>query len=337
MDQRPIFIGGPDRCGKTTLQAFLASHPSIAIPAVGSNFWTYFYGQYGDLSRAENLERCLNAFAHYKHAVFLQPDWERIRREFRQGEATYARLFALFHEHYAERMGKPRWGDQTGLIERYADAIFAAFPAARMIHLIRDPRDRYAASLALWPNGKGRVGGAAARWLYSVRWAQRNLARYPDRYRVVRYETLVAQPEATLQEICTFLDEPYTPHMLTMADAPGHRAKLCGEQGYQSGPVPLSTRFIGSYRGIVPEPEVAFMQMVARPQMRFFHYEEENIWFAAAARLRFWLYDTPLNLLRLYAWHSLEAIQHNFPAHFGRRPARQKRLSAPPSALKMEA
>src|SRR5512133_1603979 len=44
IERGPIFIGGPDRCGKTTLQAFLSSHPNIAIPAVGSNFWTYFYG-----------------------------------------------------------------------------------------------------------------------------------------------------------------------------------------------------------------------------------------------------------------------------------------------------
>ena len=52
MENHPIYIGGLDRCGKTTMRAFLASHPRIAIPAVGSNMWTYFYGQYGD-SRKE--------------------------------------------------------------------------------------------------------------------------------------------------------------------------------------------------------------------------------------------------------------------------------------------
>ena len=42
-----------------------------------------------------------------------------------QGQPTYACLFALFQQHYAERAGKPRWGDQSGLIERYADLIAA--------------------------------------------------------------------------------------------------------------------------------------------------------------------------------------------------------------------
>ncbi len=324
MDERPIFIGGPDRCGKTTIQAFLTSHPSIAIPAVGSNMWTYFYGQYGDLGQANNLEACLDALFQYKHALFLQPDRERIRAEFGRGETTYARLFALFHRHYAERMGKSRWGDQTGLVERYADPIFAAFPEARMIHMIRDPRDRYAASLTMWPDGKGRAGGAAARWLYSVQLAQRNQKRYPDRYRVVRFETLVEQPEETLRELCTFLDEPFTPLMLTMAGSPGHRAKLCGEMDDQSGPVPLSTRFIGSYRGVVPPEEVAFMQMAARPQMEAFGYVPEPMNFAAAERLRFILFHTPLNLARLIAWRSWEALQHAFPGQVGRQPAQQK-------------
>ena len=48
MQLGPIYIGGLDRCGKTTMRAFLVSHPNIAIPAVGSNMWTYFYGQFGD-------------------------------------------------------------------------------------------------------------------------------------------------------------------------------------------------------------------------------------------------------------------------------------------------
>ena len=94
MYRAPVFIGGPDRCGKTTMRAFLTSHPNIAIPPIGSNMWTYFYGQYGDLGEEGNFERCLGAMLGYKHVAQLQPDVERVRREFWAGEPTYARLFA---------------------------------------------------------------------------------------------------------------------------------------------------------------------------------------------------------------------------------------------------
>jgi len=320
----PIYIGGPDRCGKTTLRAFLASHPRIAIPAVGSNMWTYFYGQYGDLGRGDNFERCLNAMLHYKHVHFLRPDPARIRREFRQGPPTYARLFALFLIHYAERMEKPRWGAQTGLIERYADHIFAAYPDARIIHMIRDPRDRYEASLARWPDGKGRVGGATARWLYSVGLAQRNLRRYPDRYLVVRFESMVAEPDATVRRVCQFLGEAYSPALLSMDGAPKHRARLEQSAGEAAEPqCPVSTDFIGQYRGAISPRELAYMQMWARKPMREYGYALESL----ALSPRDWLHVAaigfPLNLARMLAWRTLEYGQQHFPQWFGRRPGRR--------------
>src|SRR5687767_4249567 len=73
MADGPIYIGGLDRCGKTTMQAFLSSHPRIAIPHVGSNLWRYFYGQYGDLAYKANFERCLRAMLAYSHVQALNP------------------------------------------------------------------------------------------------------------------------------------------------------------------------------------------------------------------------------------------------------------------------
>ena len=174
MNRGPIFLAGADRSGTTLTYALLASHPNIAMAYLGSNMWTFFYGHYGDLSRRENFERCLAAMLNYKNVLILEPDPDRIRREFWEGEPSYARLFALFQNHYAERLGKQRWGDKTSYVERYTDPIFAAYPEARMIHMIRDPRDRYASAIKRWPKGKGKLGGATARWLYSVGLAKRN-------------------------------------------------------------------------------------------------------------------------------------------------------------------
>ena len=326
MDRGPIFIGGPDRCGKTTLRACLVSHPNIAIPDVGSNYWTYFYGQYGDLSRGENFERCLAAMLRYKHVRFLKPDPDRLRREFWQGEPTYARLFALFHEHYAEREGKPRWGDQTGLVERYADHIFAAYPTAKMLHLLRDPRDRYAASKYPSRFQGGKAGRSIAEWLYSVGLARRNQERYPDRYRIVRYETLVTHPEDTLQEVCAFVEEDYTPAMLTLDGAPRFRDKL--GSGLHTGLSPPSPDFIGRFRQTIPKGEIAFLQAFAGRDMLAFDYPLELIHFSPGERLAFYLRDWPLNLARLLTWDAVEAIQHHLPAHFGRKPARKKAKQA---------
>ena len=107
MKRGPIFIGGLDRSGKTLLRLSLSAHPNLALTR-RTYLWPRFFNRYGDLSRGDNFERCLRAMLQRKPIQVLQPDAERIRREFWQGEASYARLFALLHQHYAERQGKPR-------------------------------------------------------------------------------------------------------------------------------------------------------------------------------------------------------------------------------------
>ncbi len=324
-NQGPIFIGGPDRCGKTTMRAFLVSHPNISIPSVGSNMWTYFYGQYGDLSKRNNFERCLDAMLHYKHVRFLKPDADRIRKEFFEGETSYARLFAMFQRHHAEQAGKPRWGDQTGLVERYADEIFAAYPGAKMIHMLRDPRDRYEASLARWSKGKARAGGATARWFFTTRLARRNLRRYPDRYMIVYFEQLLRRPGDILRDVCDFLNEDFAPEMLTMEGAIGFRDKITDET-YRKGQVPLSTGFIGQYRDKLSRFELAFIQDLAKRSMLRHGYELEPLFFSMRDHLCYYSFSLPINLLRLAAWYGVEWTQHNFPQVAGRTPRPAMRL-----------
>jgi hypothetical protein len=323
----PVFIGGLDRSGKTTMRAFLASHPHIAIPAVGSNMETYFYRRYGDLAEPANLERCLGAMLRYKHVRFLQPDPERIRREFAQGPATYERLFALFLMHFAEREGKPRWGAQTGLIERYADQLFAAHPGVRVIHMVRDPRDRYEASLALWPGGNGLAGGATARWRYSVGLAERNRRRYPEGYLVVRFEDMVREPERTVRNVCDFVEEDFDPAMLRMPEAPKHADML--REGAASSETPLSERFIGRFRGRIPPRELAFMQLHAGRMMRRHGYDPEPQHLSWRDRAAFVGYEWPRQAARMAAWRGVEELQERFPTRVARVPGSRMIVEEP--------
>jgi hypothetical protein len=329
MEQGPIYIGGLDRCGKTTMRAFLVSHPNIAIPAVGSNMWTYFYGQFGDLGQSDNFERCLQALLHYKHVRFLQPDPDRIRQEFWQGPPTYARLFALFLIHFAEREGKPRWGAQTGLIERYAPRLFAAYPDLKIIHMLRDPRDRYEASLARWPAGKGRAGGAVARWLYSTRLAEKHVRNFPQQYKIVRFEAMVSQPEQTLRDVCAFLGETFQPAMLRMEGALRQRDRLLKGTTLAPGQIPVSPAYIGGFRGKVPQQEIAFMQLHASRKMQAHGYQPDPINFSWQDRLKFTLTTWPNQAVRLGAWLTMETFQQHFPGWVGRKPGERMIIDEP--------
>lgn len=305
------------------MAAFLTSHPNIAIPPLGSNMWTYFHRRFGRLDDIENVDRCLDAMLHYQHVRVLAPDVDAIRCEFLRGPRTYARLFGLFLEQYAHRQCKPRWGEQTGLVERFADEIFDAFPTARIVHMVRDPRDRYAASLELWPDGRGRAGGAAARWLLSTRLAERHQRRYPDRYLVVRYEDLVVDPRATLETVCDFLGEDFDAEMLSMPAVPERRDRLVARSSKPLTDSPLTPEYIGMFRGVVPRNELAFIQSVARRPMYALSYAPDEVRFHGRDLVRYAAIDWPNQQFRRVAWQTRERLGRLAPARVGPNPDRR--------------
>jgi hypothetical protein len=298
----PIFLGGTDRSGKTLVRWMLSSLPHVAISR-RTEMWPRFYGRFGDLGRSEHLERCLQAMLARKQVAALAPDLDRIRREFQLGPTSYARLFALVHEHYAQRCGKDRWGDQTGLIERFADPVMAAYPAAKIVHMIRDPRDCHQAVLEREPRTPDTVGRITGRWLTSVSLAGRNRQRHPGRYLVVRYESLVMSPEQTMREVCSFLEEEFRPPMLLLDGVRRYedlRAEVKGRS-------PISTAYVGRFRAALDPCDLAFIQKVAGKQMLSFGYVPEPVPLTARQRI----YGTvvwPRALARLGVRHLVDKI-----------------------------
>lgn len=319
MDPRPVYLAGIERSGTSLMYALLASHPKIAMTR-RTNLWTYFHNRYGDLAQGENLERCLEVMRCYKRLRPLGVDWEGLQREFLSGEATYPRLFALIEGGYAEKLNKPRWGDKSLNTERYADAIFAAYPGAKIIHMIRDPRDRYASARSRWKRMAGKAGAGTAMWLTSSNWASRNMQRYPDRYMIVQYERLVAQPEATLGRICEFLGEDYAPQMLTMHGAP----KLLENGGNSSygrrEPGVIASDSVARYRRVLSQSEIAFIQSWCRAPMLAYGYSLDAIHFSMKDGLSYAVFDWPFNLARMAVWWMREAFQN---ANGRRLPARR--------------
>jgi len=303
----PIFIAGPERSGTSLIYALLASHPRIAMSR-RTNMWTHYYNQYGDISQLENFERCLSMMMRYKRLLKLNPDPERIRSEFWQGEQTYSRLFALLEEHFAEQLGKPRWGDKSLNTERYAELIFAAYPGARILHMLRDPRDRYSSSLKRWKTSRSGIGGATALWLTTIGLAERNQARYPEQYMIVRYEDLASQPEKTLREISDFIGEEYAPEMLSMRGAQQFRDEGGNSSYGQREPGKISASSVGKFRKVLTGRQVAFMQLFSRKSMQAHGYEPDQIRLGIIDWVRFLIVEFPFNMVRMLAWWARESF-----------------------------
>jgi hypothetical protein len=289
VETAPIFIGGLSGSGKTQLRIVLGAHPEISLTR-RTRMWDRFYGRFGDLNEPANLDRCLSAMLRDPGVRQLAPADRRVRRELAEAPPTYARLFGLMHQHYAERAGKRRWGDQLGFVERFADPIFAAFPSARMVHMVRDPRNRSLPSGRRIVSGP-KLGWETAMWLRSAELAIHNQRLHPDGYLILCYETFSARPAETAEVVCSFIGERFLP---SMEDA----LRGLTLDGCYGAPRPASISELSA-------PEAAFLERYAGCEMVRFGYPRSSRPLTRRDRLAFGLATWPLARLSMAAWRTL--------------------------------
>lgn len=207
------FIVGVGRSGTTMLRLMLDAHPDLAIPPE-----THFVPDLIDAIEdgagpAQGVE-VMQSVRQWGD-LHIEPD-EVLRRfealdDFNAGDALRA-----FYAIYAERQGKPRWGEKTPAYVRKMRRIEQALPEARFIHVIRDGRD---VALSRWKRtlseGKRAPAGQVAEgWQRRIRRAQKQ-GRRLSHYMELRYEDLVTDTEENLRRISGFLELPWDPAMLT--------------------------------------------------------------------------------------------------------------------------
>jgi hypothetical protein len=321
----PILLTGPDRSGTTLLYALLGSHPDVSMVR-RTNMWRWFDGRFGDLAAPHNLDRCLDVMLRYERLDVLEPDEERIRAAFAGGAKTYGRLFDIIHRQHAERHGRARWADKSLHTEFHADRVFAELPGARMVHMVRDPRDRYASIIRRYEDrGKG-PGAIMGGWLASMRQGERNAARHPARYLFVRYETLARSPETTLRTVCDFLDLDFVPEMLGMGAVADSRDFLGNSSFGALEAGTISTRPIGRYRTALTARQIAFIQACAGRRMAAHGYGLDELRLAGRDRLAFYAVDAPLGFLRVSGWMAARRLDDRRSADV---PERRLRSHAP--------
>jgi len=186
----PVFVVGCQRSGTTLLRLILDSHPNISC---------------GPETRF---------LADLEHVT--GSSWERLSQygfTKRYWLTQIAIMFDAIKSDYARQHGKSRWADKTPLYALSLDFIGQLFPTCQVVHVIRDGRDVVASHRDRW--GYLSALKAVSKWPRYVRAARTaSTALSPGRYLEVRYEELVGEPEKTLRELLTFLDEPWHPSVL---------------------------------------------------------------------------------------------------------------------------
>jgi len=214
----PVVLGCV-RSGTTMFRALLDSHPSLAVPpeayfvAPALVYRSRYETGSGSGPRLD-LDALLADIAEDRSF----PDWQlgpaALAEVRAQGLRTVPDALLALYRAYAHQQGKPRAGDKTPFHLLHIELLASSFPQGRFVHIVRDGRDVVPSILGM-SFGPDRFAEGVLFWQRRV---EQGLAAGavlgPDRYREVRYEDLVADPETALRAVCPFLGLEYSPEML---------------------------------------------------------------------------------------------------------------------------
>ena len=160
-------------------------------------------------------------------------------------------------------------GEKTPMHLQWWRYLSAAFPSARFIVLVRDPRDVIASVVSAGWEHEG-LHLLAARWAHDQRDAQALLRAVPGRALLLRYEDLVRADESDVRTALTThlgLGAPGA-----CGAGPATPAWDASEDWKRRSSAPLDTSSIGRHREVLPDDSVRLIERVCWREMVEFGY-----------------------------------------------------------------
>ena len=209
----PIFVIGCQRSGTSLVRRILDSHTSIACPPESK-----FVLPVTTILRDATALQGLDSMGYSREDVV----------------ASLRRFITAFFHGYASARGKKRWADKTPNYVDCLPEIWDLFgPQARFVLVVRngldvafslsDPHRHYPAiDHHVQLSGGSRPIGAGLFWREQNAKIDRFRVLHPESCFLLRYEELTREPEATLQALFRFLDEPWEPEVVDYDRQPHH-------------------------------------------------------------------------------------------------------------------
>lgn len=288
-----IFVTGASRSGTTVLSRVIGNAGTVETLNE-----LHFFGELTELTdppQAIPTERACQAVAmtlarHARDYWVKEPtdqEWMTARRivsGLPDAELTPGNLFARTMAEIVEQSTAVRICEQTPRNIYYAAHLLDAFPNARVVHVMRDPRAVLASQknrhkirklggtnvpafevLRLWVNY--HPFSMLRLWRSATRQA---LEMQPhERFRIVRYEDLIAKPAETIKPLCEFLDIDYSDKLL---DVP-HWGSSTVEHSASAG---LSAASIDKWQSVLNGAEIRYCENRTRQERVRFDYPDSG-------------------------------------------------------------
>ncbi len=225
------FVVGVNRSGTTLLRMMLDAHPLLTIPPE-----THFVPELIEAAeeRAATPESLLATITGQREWGDFGLSEDELLERFRAIDPLNAGdALRAFYSAYAERVGKPRWGEKTPIYVKSMRRIERALPEARFVHVIRDGRD-VALSIRDRAVKDHPIDRIAERWVRRITRA-REQAKRLEHYEEIRYEALILDTRATLERVCEVFELPWDDALLEYHERSADRLEEMKRELPESG------------------------------------------------------------------------------------------------------
>jgi len=270
-----VFIVGVGRSGTSLLQSMLAANPEIVAPPETGLLRRYVIGGHLDkLVASVGLQRA-------RIDLLADPRVQRLGEEAlaeisRWPDGAGDRAIELY------RRLMRRWGqgnfhvlmvDKDPRLVEHLRWLNEWFPDAHAIHVVREPRDVLASKkLARWSRRRPSLLHILAGLLQLRLGLEEGPAVFGDRYREVRYESLLTDPRSVLSDLCQWLKVTYTDAMLEFQSS-ARQLVASDEVAWKKETIgPLLSDNVGKWRNVLVPFEAACAAAAFAPYLQQFDY-----------------------------------------------------------------
>jgi len=274
MDEAPpFFIVGNDRSGTTVLRLVLDRSSEAAVPPE-----SMFLMDFASVRRRGGLDDPHRA-ARFAAEVWSHPKvrhWglsghpPEVPAGLSHAEAYRFAVEAPFRA-YAAKEGKQRFGDKTPAYVHCLDEVFAVWPAARVVVLVRDGRD-VARSITALPFGPNNPYSAARWWSRGIRAGLQAERLHPRQVLTVRYEDLVADPPGLVRQVCGHVGLGYNSEMLAIERSSPEKIIAGQAEWFAELATPISDSGSGRFLTEMGEEERRIVESVSGDELRTLGY-----------------------------------------------------------------
>ena len=302
---KPVFIVGPSRSGTAMVRSILNRSEQIAIAGETHYFddlrlrLKHFATSSLD---GESRGDCIDYFRALSHRPYGHggdPEMGELsvdaltNHAVKLGSSGDAFFEAFCRIAMPEKANAVVWGEKTPRHAFRINEILSAYPEARIVCLVRDPRG-VVASYRDWENQGGfdfeadpghikaleeeskRTKSSYSPLIISLLWrgaVNAAVAALRDhgssKVRIERYESFVLEPEASTQALCEWLELQYSDELINIPILNSSYSQFSEGAGVSTGPA-------NRWRDVLDCDEIAVIESACHKLMQKFEYERHS-------------------------------------------------------------